>query len=367
MRLRPFKEAATRIAIALLAVSLGPACGHRGLPKPPLPRMPLAPSETVWRQRGDFVEVRARFSLVGLQGRPLRPPAAPVVSYFPASSEGLAAGWNSKARVREFTRVASRVNATPFSEDELGQTSSRSISLPLDDLGDAARFVLALGLEDARSRSLPSPRRILVPARPALPPLTGVHVRPEETGVRLTWAPPPDERVTIVRIYRSVGGVGDAWKPWRTAPARDGETFDESVAYGQRVAYALASAAETGEVAVESRPVEPGELVYADVYPPLPPRDLDAVAETGRVRVFWFEGGSEDEKTVVVERQVEGEETFREVGGVDVPDAWFEDTDVTADRRYRYRAYGLDDAGNRSRNAGPTGWVSPRRSVKDPP
>ncbi|MDH3284342.1 MAG: hypothetical protein OEQ13_06340 [Acidobacteriota bacterium] len=348
------------LAAAVLAAPFALACGHRGAPKPPLPRLPVTPGEDFWRQRGEVVEYRASFTLLGLQSRPLRPPAAPVVVYFPAGSEGLASGWNNPARAREFLRVAIALRGAPFEEEELGRAVTRETSMPLQAFGDAGAIVLALGLEDARSRSLPSPRRVLTPARPGLQPLGQAGARPEETGIRLTWEPPDDPRVREVRIYRFVDGTGDGWLPWRVVPAAERETFDETVQYGQKIGYQLSTAAEKKGVVVESSPVAQGPIDFVDVYPPAPPRELDAVAETGRVRVFWFEGGSADEAAVVIERQAEGELGYRKVGSVSVPDAWFEDQDVSTTLRYRYRAHGLDEAGNRSVDVGPTGWVSPR-------
>jgi hypothetical protein len=344
-------------------VALSSGCGHRGARVAPLPRVPETPREVVWRQVGDRLEARASFVLSAIGGRSLRPPVRPVLLILPATTPALASGWGSPGRAREYARLATPIMLEPLDETTGEKTVSASISVPVGQLGGADVVVVALAVADARDGSMPSDRRSIRLARPALERPARLSLDEEERGIRLAWTAPTDDRVAAAVVYRIQDGSDTAWEPWRVVPADQQSAFDDSASYGGRYRYELAWSSDVGAPIVQSERVrapEVGFLEYTDVYAPLPPRQIDAVAETERIRVFWFEGGSEDEREVVVERQTEGEGGFREIGRVAVPDAWFEDRLVEQSVRYRYQAYGVDGNGNASERAGPTGWVSPR-------
>ena len=346
--------------LALSAAAVG--CGHRGPPRPPLPKVPRSPSDVTWIQRGDRLEISARVDLRDLEGRPLRPPVSLVLLVFPAPTPQLASGWSSPSRDREFLRIA---QARPFPPLKApGDQPSRPRKLretaDFTTFGAAEAYVLALSLEDARGRSIPSTRRVFIPASPALPPPDELRVLPEEEGVRVSWVWPKDARIRVMRLFRRIEGKGEEWQCWKEAERDVTEVFDESVRYGQELSYAAASAIVQGDVPVESLLVKTPALKYRDLFPPAPAQDLEAVAESGRVRVLWFPGGSPDERLARIERQEEGSTQWREVGQVLVPDTDFEDAATEQGHRYRYRVTTVDQAGNEAPPAGPTRWVSPR-------
>lgn len=352
--------------LLLGAAAMG--CGHRGPPKPPLPKIPRSPSDVTWIQRGDRLEVSARLDLRDLEGKPLRLPAAPVLLVFAAPTPQLASGWSSASRDREFLRIA---QARPFPPVEL-RPDRASGPLTIHEkvdftkFGDAAAFVLALSVEDARGRSIPSARRVFVPASPPLPAPDGLQVVAEEEGVRIRWVWPEDPRVQVMRLFRRVEGTAGRWQQWKESGRELTEVLDHDARYGQELRYAAASAATLGEVPVESPLVEAPLLKYRDLFPPAAAQDLEAVAESGRIRVLWFPGGSPDEDHARIERQEEGGEQWREVGRVPVPDTDFEDATAEQGHRYRYRVTAVDRAGNEASPAGPTRWVSPRPSRSAP-
>ncbi|MBP7146218.1 MAG: fibronectin type III domain-containing protein [Acidobacteria bacterium] len=349
-----------------LAVLAAVACGHRGPPLPPLPRIPETPRQVEYRQRGDNVQLRAQYHLSATESRPLRPPATPAVLVGAPGPGAEPGALDSPSRAREFQRNARAVLLPAFAPAELGQTVTRRDSLPLAQLGDAQAFVLALALQDRRARSFVSARKLLAPARPPLPALASFDAAPEERGVRLAWRAPDDPRATEVRVYRWRDGETEPWQPWRVVPIDPPGLFDDTASYGETLWY-TATAAQAGTTApVESEPARAAEVAYADRFPPAPSHDLDVVAETGRVRVLWYPGGSADEALTIVERQREGEELFEVAGRVDAPDTFFIDPDVVAGTRYRYRVISVDQQGNRSEPVGPTDWVSPRPAQSEP-
>lgn len=351
------------LPLACLALA-GFGCGHRGPPVPPLPHLPETPREVRWRQRGDEVQVEARYALQLIGGRPLRPPARPVILHA-AAGAGQGAAWDNRARDREFSRVARPLPLPEFASLEQEATTRRD-AIPLDAFPAAAEIVMSLTLEDRRSRSLGTRRTALAPARPALPVMSTLAAEPQEKGVLLRWAPSDDPRADAVRIYRWTPDEGEPWDAAATVPVVEGRFLDEGARYGQTVVYLAAYSAAHPRVPIEGRGQRLEPLDYRDTFAPAAPTELDAVAEQGRIRVLWYPGGSPDEKTWIVERQREGEVDFLERGRAVVPDAVFLDEEVEPEVRYRYRVRAEDGAGNRSAIAGPTEWVAPRAVSASP-
>ena len=348
-------------ALLLVLALAAPGCGHRGAPRPPLPRVPERPREVHWRQRGDRLEVSAEFRLLALTGRPLHPPIAPVVLWVAARSPGEADTWRSRLRAGEFRRSAAEVRLDPFPPARAGERLSARRECPVEAFGVAKVVVLALAVRDRRTRSFPSPRVVWAPLRPGLAAPGSFTATPEEEGIRLRWEPPGDPRARFADVYRAVGPDAPfPPSPWRRAPAGDGELVDREARYGQVVRYELALAAEAPGIPVESPALAAGPVDYRDVFPPRPPRDVDVVPEPGGIRVLWRPGGSRDERRVEVWRQAEGDERWVRAGDVDVPGATFLDEGLDPARRYRYRLVAVDGAGNRSEAAGPTRWERPR-------
>ncbi len=351
--------------LVLVGALVAPGCGHRGAPRPPLPRIPEAPRDVHWRQRGDRLEVVAEYRLQALGGRALAPPARPVVLWVPARSPGEAESWRARARAGEFRRTAAEIPLAPFAPGSAGTRARARRDLPLDSFGKSAAVVLALAVRDRRARSFPSPPEAWVPVRPPLPVPDRVTVTPEEEGIRLRWARPADPRARFLDVYRATGAGGEFPPgPWRRVDAAGKEFLDGEARYGEQVRYVVAYAADVPGIPVESPPVKAGPVDYRDVFPPRPPRDLDVVPEPGGVRVLWRPGGSRDEVRVEVYRQQEGGRGWVLAGTVDVPGATFLDRGLDPGRRYRYRLVAVDARGNRSDPAGPTPWERPRGETR---
>lgn len=354
-----------RRGIALLSLAVAAlGCGHRGPPTPPLPHLPEPPKEVRWRQRGEELQLEARYTLRIVGGGALRPPVHPEILYT-TSGAGQGASWAASNRDREFRRVA-KPTALPAFAADAGSPVTRRDAVPLERMPASSELVLALTLADDRARSLASPRTTLAPLRPALPAMTTLAAEPRERGIELRWATPEDPRAEVVRIWRWSPPAGEPWEPFRTVAAKDGSVIDTVPRYGETVVYMAAYAHSGAQTAVEGRPQQLAPIDYRDRFAPAAPRDLDAVAEAGRIRVLWYPGGATDERTWIVERQREGDAEFGERGRSEVPDAFFLDDAVEPGARYRYRVLAEDGSGNRSETVGPTGWVTARAPAEDP-
>jgi hypothetical protein len=332
-----------RLALIAAALVLVVACGKRGPPTPPPPRLPVAPSDVTWRQRGERLELRARYEIA-----------------LGVGEASLLDGWRSRSRRgRELVRAAQPIELGAFDEATIGESLVREDALAIGVLPEGEGHVLAVVLSDRFGASLPAGRATLQPARPGLRPPASVSAAAREDGVLVRWQE-LDARASRVRVYREVDGEGSFWSAWRTVSAERDELLDETVRYGQRLAYAVTASMDGPGVLVESDLAETRALVYEDVFPPQPPQAVDAVALTGKVRVLWSQSPSEDAVAVIVERQTDDEGPWRQVGETPVPDTFFVDEDVRTEGRYRYRARSVDGERNLGDASPPTPWVAPR-------
>lgn len=348
-----------RVGVLLALAAGAAACGHKGPPVPPLPHFPMTPSDVSVRQRDDALEVTASYRLVGLDGGAIRPPVGAELLYTQPRTASDTGGWDQPGREREFLRIAKPLALPAFDAAALGTAVARRDRVPLGTAIPADQaLVLAVRVVDHRVPSFPSRRLVLTPARPPLPALEALLTVPEEKGVRLQWPPPADGRGKFVRLYRHLAGTPEPWTAWRIVKAAEGGLLDETAHYGDDVTYAATVSANDGDVAVESAP-RTTTVQYRDVFPPFAPSDIGAAPESRSIHVFWYPGGSPDEAGALVERQVEGEPGFREIGKVEAPESFFNDENVDPTRRYRYRVIAVDRAGNQARAAGPTDWLSP--------
>lgn len=346
--------------VALLLIVTTASCGHRAALIPPLPRRPSTPTSTQLRQRGDQLEIRANYRLALLSERPVAPPVAAVLMVFPVASREAAAPLMGERTVREFEAGAATVPIAPLPDAALGKAVLRRDSLGVDQLGKAEAFVVAVALQDRHGASLPTRRTVFLPLTPPLPspPLPTIDLR--ETGVHLTWTVPDDARIKQLHVYRWKDGAQEPAIPWRSLDTQTHELIDDEARFGDRLIYAFTTAAEAGEVPVESLAVTTGVIDYKDAFPPLLPRDLDALPESARIRVLWYPGGSADEAGVQIERQEQGQDSFVRVGIAAAGDAMYVDTSVTTGGHYRYRLVAVDKSGNEAAPTPPSEWVTPR-------
>ncbi|UCF66126.1 MAG: hypothetical protein JSV80_09985 [Acidobacteriota bacterium] len=362
----PARPIRVHLGLFWLAVLLA-GCGHRGSPVPPLPRLPEPPLQVLWRQRGARLEARAQLSLQRLGGRPLRGRARVQLLSFRAATESLTRGWDSAGRVREFARVAELLDIGLIDPSSDETTLWEELGIPLDHFEEGPAYVIALALADSGGRSLPSARRVWHPATPPLAAPSACRLEAQEDAVVVSWALADEPRGTHVYVYRQLATDRASWLPEHRSDASTFEWSDTDARYDETYVYQVTTATDTGQVVVESVAVACGELAYRDIYPPRLPGELDAVAQSGRIRVFWLSGGSPDEAVVIVERQRQADQLWQKIGRVESPEFFFEDVNVTADEQYRYRARAVDRAGNISEASEPTAWLSPRPVLPEPP
>jgi hypothetical protein len=374
-----------RLALLLAAVAaVGPACGHRGDPLPPLRRTPPAPQEFRLAQRGDALEVRViapTASVDGVayqalaieilyaegqqdiekRGRRHTVPAAPggrVVETLPLPAPG--AG----------VRVAARAVAGR----ERGQRTL-TLALVARTPPEAPRELAAVLAEDgvalswrgARPKALAplqaTPPGASSPAAPAMPapakPSAQAAAKPEPPaagtaggGTPAAEAEPAPEgpRTSGFFVYRRLGGEAyDA--PLVEEPLERRGLTDTLVPRGATACYVVRAVAST-EPLVESAPSNEACVDVRDIAPPAAPAGLAVLPRDGGLEILWSPSAEADLAGYRVYRAAPGgaPERIAEVGTSRA--AWL---DETAERGvvYRYSVAAFDQAGNESERGEP--------------
>lgn len=248
------------------------------------------------RPRGAPAGLRAE---VDAEGRVVltwqRDPTPDAVSYLVYRASGPDAGWVPVANVPASSLARQRYR------DRLPAGPARTYAYRVSGVG-------AAGTQGEPSEAV----EVRPPDRdpPAPPILTALE--PEEGGIRLGWAPPPDPDVAGYRVYRRAEGAAD-WEPATEGVLAAASHLDAGVRGGVLYSYAVAAVDASGNEGSRSRPRSQRALGAVMA---VPPGTVAATAEGGRVRLSWAGLDSPDLRGYLVDRGPSPEGPFEQVSGL---------------------------------------------------
>jgi hypothetical protein len=209
-----------------------------------------------------------------------------------------------------------------------------------------AHSVIALRASGQRS-----PLSNIVLVTPEVPPgaPAGLSAKTEEGKVTLTWTAPEKDllggaaKVGGYFLYRRALPETLYGLPINSNPVIEPSLTDERAPYGDLVYTVRAVLPEKPKI---EGPAAPEVAVpYKDVYAPAAPARLDALPESGGVRLIWDPSPATDLAGYLVERAPEGGAVERRTPEA-IPDTVFVDTTAAPGVRYQYQVRGVDKAGN---------------------
>ncbi|MFN2634109.1 MAG: hypothetical protein ABR610_11895 [Thermoanaerobaculia bacterium] len=372
------------LLIFVLAVAplLASSCGKKGDPSPPFPRGPRAITDLAIEQEGADAVLTFTYPDRLMSGLPLTDlasievyrlinpspsltaPRRPGPTGSGAARGDLApaagtrqAAVNARIAEQNFYRDAERIATLPVAEIA---RRTRGASIVFDDplpplfARKPAPSAVAYAVVSVRRDGDRSPLSNLVTMAPEVPPGPPVilAVTPEDGRVCLEWLAPT--RDLLGREPVAVGGYfvyrrslpdDEYAAPLNAAPITGTGFVDAAPPYGALV-YTL-RATVPGKPKIEGAAAVEAALDYRDVFPPPPPPRLDALPETGLVRLVWDPVGAPDLAGYAVFRSENGAPPVRMNAELTV-DSFFNDTKVAAGHRYVYTVKSLDRAGNAS-------------------
>ena len=369
-------------ALLALAVLLAAGCGKKGDPQPPFPRSAKAVADLAVEQ--EALEAVLTFSYPDrlLNGEPLTDLAAievyRVVNPAPAltaprttpppssgarTDEAPVAGArraavNARVAEQNFYRDAERIAVLRVSE--IARRTRGATIVFEDPLGPLlARqpppTALAYAVVSVRRGGERSPLSNLVAISPEVPPAAPVllAVTPEEGRICLEWLPPerdllgrPDGKAGGYFVYRRALPEEEYGQPLNARPVDGTAYVDVGPPYGAKLVYTV-RAILPGKPRIEGAAALEAVIDYRDIFPPPPPARLDALAETGLIRLVWDPVDAPDLAGYAVFRS-EGAAAPVRLNADLVIDSFFSDATVQPGHRYTYTVKAFDRAGNAS-------------------
>lgn len=205
-----------------------------------------------------------------------------------------------------------------------------------------------IGVRRAGQRS---PLSNIVVVAPEVPPGApeGLSAKAEEGKIALSWTAPPKDllggeaKVGGYFVYRRALPETLYGPPINAEPSALPSLVDDRAPFGDLVYTVRAILPEKPKIEGPAAPEI--AVAYRDVFAPAAPARLDALPESGGVRLVWDPSAAGDLAGYLVERAPEGG-AFARLTPAPIADTVFVDATAAPGVRYQYAVRGVDAAGN---------------------
>ncbi len=320
------------------------ACGYVGDPLPPLANVPPRISDLAAIQRGSRIVVQFTVPTTTTEGHPIPPPLrldlrAGTADQFEENQ------WAEAARRIAPSARTGECNTKPDQEScPTARYEVPSAEWTGKEVIFGVRTVGGNGKQSGWSNFVVVP----VVAPPEKP--SGVTAATVPQGVRLTW----QARGTEFRILRKVEG-GD-FAP--VASVKTPEWTDSGTEFGKRYTYLVQSIVTVGDrKQAESDLSDEASIVPRDIFPPAPPKGVQASIAPNSIELNWERNTEGDLNGYRVYRAQAGG-AMEKVGEVSVVPS-YSDRKVEHGKSYRYAISAIDQAGNESAQSAPVDVAMP--------
>jgi hypothetical protein len=177
------------------------------------------------------------------------------------------------------------------------------------------------------------------------PTPTDLSVTAKKEGVALHWTAPAGSTAAIV-VLRREASTADWGDSLAVLPAGASDHLDRTADYGKRYVYTVIGRS-VATPPVESAPTSEREIDYRDVFAPVAPTGLRAVAVAGEVRLIWEASPDSDVAGYLLER-ADGAGDFVRLTPKPIDAVEFSDRGAPVATALRYRAIAVDRRGNAS-------------------
>jgi hypothetical protein len=336
---------------AILALSfllLSSSCAKTGDPHPPFVRIPKPAVDLDVRQYGTTavltfsapavntdgtaVKTLDRVEVFRLEVARAEPPADPPEEEFLRRAQrilDLAA-----ADLARYQR-----GGTVVVEDALEPAAPAA--LPRNAFRYAVRFVNKSGQTVGLGN-----RAYLAPVAVAPPP-SALSFELAQEYVRLRWTPSTSgAAIAGYNVYRAEEGQEFGPAPRNKEPVAGAEFEDREFEFDKTYRYAVSVVASLANPYAESRPSAPLRIATRDTFPPAPPRNLEAVHDSGRVFLFWTASPAPDVAGYRVYRRADPGGELERIQAEPIAQFSFRDEHPPAGRKVEYIVRAVDRHGN---------------------
>ena len=186
----------------------------------------------------------------------------------------------------------------------------------------------------------PPSARVQLPIVPVPPAPRDVVTRVTESGISLTWTPPPEAPESAFNVYPLHAPL----QPVNPSPLAEPSFEHAGVTSGTEYCYRVRAIRLAGEVPIEGPPSEGVCVTPRDLFPPAAPRGLAAVSTPGQISLIWDASPEADVAGYLVLRGEAPDGPLRPITPAPVKETSFRDTDVTPGTTYVYAVVAVDTA-----------------------
>ena len=400
------------VRVPLIVVISLSACGKKGPPLPPLVRLPVAPADFNAARRGDTVDLQftvpstntdrtrpanvervdvyaitgagalsgadvlkrgARVGSVAVKA-PRNPdetiePDEPADDIEPLEGRGLDQG--AVARIDERLTAGALTPAAAGADRSKPAAAAPEASGPLLSvwmLPLPARTYVGVGVSKSGRKGPPS-RSVAVPLLPPPPPPETPTVSYSETEITVTWSPlsvsgpatpgnllpsRPIGEVTpalgynVYEVPSPSGSTGAIEVSLTATPVAEARFSDPRITWDATRCYAVRAVQSFSDLTVESDERAPACVTLKDIFAPVAPKGLTAVASEGAISLIWEANEEKDLDGYLVLRGggPAGEE-LKSITPAAIHETNFRDV-VPPAVRFTYAVQAVDKAGNAS-------------------
>lgn len=221
------------------------------------------------------------------------------------------------------------------------------------DYAHAFRYAVLFTNNKNQAAGLSNQAHIVPIPIPLSPEVLSAEVM--EDSIRLKWTAPSQNmdgskpaRIAGYSIYRSEEPEKLPAAPMNPDPVQRPEFEDHSFQFDKTYYFAVSTVGSLQNPYAESLPSRIHPVTVRDIFPPVPPRDFNAIFEGGIVILLWAPSSSADVAGYRVYRQEKGAAAKQLLQNALITALSFRDTRVESDKNYEYSIQAVDTHGNES-------------------
>ncbi|HKV10922.1 MAG TPA: hypothetical protein VJ725_22475 [Thermoanaerobaculia bacterium] len=330
----------------LLALPALTACGKQGDPQPPLRAIPAPTQDLSVVQQGGRILLSFSYPKTTPAGTALEGISA--VSILEAVRPPTPEGKAPVLDARQFETAAKerqKVSGADLSSYIFGDRIVIDLPLPEmkpDTRAEAQYFAVRTFGKDGDRSDLSNVASVVPKAPPSAPERVNATARTD--GILVEWTAVTG--TSGYNVYRRDAQEKSYGRAVYTAGAAETSWLDTTARFGKSYIYTVTALAQAQPV-VESAIGSEREVRYQDRFPPPPPSELVALAETGQIRVVWRSSEAADLAGYLVYRRGPTGD-LSQLTPQPIQATEYVDTSVAPGQSYTYRVTAVDQTGNES-------------------
>jgi hypothetical protein len=347
----------TAVLIAAIYLLLNTGCARIADPQPPKILIPKSAADLTAYQLANSIVISVSMPDQNTDGSPIT--TLQRVDIFRIEEESVADTIESPLSEKQFLTQASRIQSISKAQfpDYLHDKTfilRDEPKIPPEASFYTLAFRYAVAFVNNKGQAAGLSNQVTIQPVPIPPPPEGISGEITESAIQLKWAPPPNmdgskpAAIEGYNIYRSEQPEVFPSIPINPLPVKQTEFEDHRFQFNKTYYYAVTTIGSLRNPFAESLRSKVLPLETRDIFPPVPPKDLNALFEKSMVILLWAPSSSSDVAGYRITRQEQGATTPQLLQQELITSLSFRDNNVEMGKRYEYSIQAIDSSGNES-------------------